>query len=460
MQLLIFNQVGHEYSRHLLDSVLMNGQIVMPGVKAVQASAILIIFALPALMNTALWLLAVSLAILGLVIMAFNPFLSDACGSPPLPKAGRVLVLGLGIYAITHLTMNLYHGNTVAEWSRVVLPLLCLAGAMALHVRQPKASWMWIGLSIGALPLGFLAIVERLLGVDRAGNHGPLDAILFGNIGLLAGLLCLAGLGWAWARPRRWRWCVALLTGAAGGFIASALSGSRGGWIALPFALVIFNLGLVRWLPASRRTVFWFSVMGVLVAIYAFPHTGVQDRIGVTLGEVTHYLSGEEVDTGSVSLRLDMWSGAARLVKESPVLGHGEAGYDEGMRRLMGKMGLEPGILQFYHAHNDLLDAWAKAGLPGLLTLLMLYALPIVLFRSGLANPDPASRSLAMAGVLLSVCFMSFGVTYSFFYFPVGIAVYCSWLMVIWNLHQQAAESLPVNQSEHGRHGMSRRLGS
>jgi len=39
---------------------------------------------------------------------------------------------------------------------------------------------------------------------------------------------------------------------------------------------------------------------------------------------------------------------------------------------------------------------------------------------------------VAVGGLLIPVAFIDFGITYAFFAYPVGVAVYASWLLLLW----------------------------
>src|SRR5690606_3380967 len=65
--------------------------------------------------------------------------------------------------------------------------------------------------------------------------------IQFGDVGLMMGVFCAAGLFWASMQPRHTRrWQLALLLGVFAGGAISIISGSRGGWIALPLVFALF----------------------------------------------------------------------------------------------------------------------------------------------------------------------------------------------------------------------------
>ncbi|MCP1328171.1 O-antigen ligase, partial [Halomonas sp. 707D4] len=134
----------------------------------------------------------------------------------------------------------------------------------------------------------------------------------------------------------------------------------------------------------------------------------------------------------SLGLRFEMWRGAASLIGERPILGWGESGYAEQMQALGERGVISPVAAEFGHAHNDFIDATAKRGLIGLVILLALYLVPMRLFAPGLSHPDLTVRSLAVAGTLLPVAYIDFGLSQTFMAHNSGAMFYAFWLAVWW----------------------------
>ena len=342
----------------------------------------------------------------------------------------RLAVAALLGFAASELLALQGEGAAGRAPSTAVAALLAAALVVALAWRRPPLAWWWAGLAASAGSGGLWALWQAgVEGARRANGHGEVNAILFGNLALLSGLLCLAGLGWAWQQRRRLPWLVALLLGAIGGLLASALSGTRGGWLALPLAALVFYRAYLRGWPPRWR---WLTIAGVglvLASLYLAPQSGVQQRVGVAMDEASDYLAGEP--RGSVGARLEMYRGAAMLIVESPWRGVGHGGYAKAMGELVEQGRVAPGMDRYWHAHNDPLDAWVRRGLPALLALLALYLLPLWVFTPRLMASDPETRSLAVAGLLLPVTFIDFGLSYAFFAYPVGILVYGGWLALL-----------------------------
>ncbi|MDR5899522.1 O-antigen ligase family protein [Halomonas vilamensis] len=339
------------------------------------------------------------------------------------------LLLGVGVVEMA-----------VGAWHSTLMQALPLAGAawlaalafVMIRAVPPNPSAWWVGLALSGLGVGGWAAWQKWgVGLTRATGHPPLHSIFFGNLALLVAVLCLAGLGWAWQqRSTRFFWVMLLLGGAIGGGLASALSGTRGGWLALPLIIWVFYYAYARLWRALWRWLALSMVIAVVVAMYVTPYSGVEKRVEKAVTEINGYIAG--TDYGSVGARLEMYRGAFWLIGERPLVGYGHQGFHPAMQRLEAQGVLSPELGNYWHAHNDLLDAWVRKGLPGFLMTLGLYLMPIWLFFSGLRAKSAIQRAYAVAGMLLPIAFMSFGLSYSFFAYPAGIAVYASWLIFIW----------------------------
>lgn len=341
----------------------------------------------------------------------------------------------LMLFALIWLVVADWHGETSSAMKLVWPAFLATPCLLVLMMFPPSQVWLWLGLAMGGMSCGGLSLVQRwVMGYARAFGPDPLHPILFGNFSLLMSCFCLAGLGWAWIQPRRRLWISLLLSGAAGGLLASILSGTRGGWVIWPGLLLV--LFLVYGDLVSRRFCAWVVLGMVVLACLAvwIPQTGVKARLDLGIEHVSRYLSGERgVETGA---RVEIWRGATQLVVEQPLLGWGDTHYHRELARLGEKGLVDPGVANYWHAHSDLLDAWVRRGVGGFLALLMVYALPLVAFLSGIRDTDLGRRSLVACGLLLGVGLFGFGLSYSFMVYPVGIALYTSWLCLFWGLYQ------------------------
>ncbi|MBS9404075.1 O-antigen ligase family protein [Halomonas sp. TRM85114] len=418
--------------------------------KGLTAAGVVATLVLPVMLPGGYWWGPLWLAVLGVIagLRRLWPGLVQA-QARSFGDRGWGLAILLLLVALGLVIMAGVHDELLTVAPRVLAIGMALLAMVALHTWRPPLAALWTGVALGGVMSGAWSLWQRLeLGAGRASGHEPLHAILYGNISLLTGMLCLAGVAWALSRPRRPVWLVVLLAGAVGGVMASVLSGTRGGWIAMPLILLVFHRGFISGLAGGQKAALWLAVVALLAGLYLAPQTGVQQRVTLAVDEVSHYLTGEAADTSSVTTRLEMWRGAGRLILEHPVLGHGAETYHSRMVAMAEAGVLAESVTPHRHAHNDFLDAWVKHGLPGLVMLLALYLLPLWLFRSGLRHTDPGHRALAVAGLLLPVAFIDFGLTYSFMAYAVGVVVYGVWLVVIWTLYRHVpVKSIPERES-------------
>lgn len=349
-----------------------------------------------------------------------------------------LMMAALGGYGLTWLVMAQWHGESVRGVAHAWPVALAIAALVAFAKLRATATWLWAGLALGSLAGGAWAIWQKLIeGSRRVEGHEPFNAILYGNLGLLLGLLCLAGLGWAWSRQARWRWSLLMVAGGLSGLLISALSGTRGGWIGLPLAAWVLYRGHVSRMSVRWRLGLLSTLLLLMAAAYLVPQTGVAERVENARVGVERYFTGDD-DMNSISARVEMWKGAVELIGERPMTGWGMAGYRTLMIERSEEGRQDPLLRRFWHAHNDALDAWVKRGLPGLLALLGLYVTPLWLFARGIGSGSGERRSLAVAGTLLAVAYIDFGLTYSLLAYPAGGWIYALLLVLFWGLYRQA----------------------
>jgi len=307
----------------------------------------------------------------------------------------------------------------------VALPVLLL-----LLAYPPRMVAVWLSAALGAIGTGSFAAWQKLvLGLERADGHT--QVIQFGNSSMLFGILCLGGLGWAICQRHSRRWLALLIVGALFGFMGSLLSGSRGGWIGLPFIVLALYKGYGRYLAVRYQAMLAGLLLAVALLAYAIPHTGVADRIGQGVSDVQRYISGES-RTSSLGARFEMWRAAAIVIPEKPLTGWGQNGYIERAAQLVEEGRVGRAAARYSHVHNEALDITVKRGFPGLATLLLLYFVPMRLFARHIAAKDLELRAFAVSGVLLCVAYIDFGISQVFFAHNSGVMLFSFWLVILW----------------------------
>ncbi|WP_280545707.1 O-antigen ligase family protein [Halomonas sp. 11-S5] len=399
----------------------------------VSSVGVVLLTALPLALLWGYWLGPIWLAVAGLLGWSRRRYRLAQLSVPD-----RQLAVAFCLLGVAQLIACIVSPQGTRGVPLVLAAWLAVPALLQLRTTPPSLASWWGGLATGGMLTGASALWQALVQGDQRPDGIGLNPIIYGNLSLLTGLLCLAGLGWALhVHDRKWFWL--LMLGAIGGVVASGFAGARGGWIALPPVAWVFLRGWRHGQGHLLRPWAWRSLLILLLAVplalYLTPDTRVKERVDEAVAEFQAYVAHPERPS-SVSSRIALWRGAWQLVREAPVLGHGQAGFDEGMARLVARPGSPFGahLLEFWHPHQDLLDAWVRRGLLGLGVLLALYLLPWWHFRGGRRADAGGNTALALAGALVPVAYLGFGLTYGVLAYPAGLLVFLGWLMVPWVL--------------------------
>ncbi|NPT43689.1 polymerase [Paraburkholderia sp. 1N] len=289
--------------------------------------------------------------------------------------------------------------------SRFVLALpvfLLLRQLPSRHLRV--IGW---GCAAGALAVGIWALVDQPAGgwtdANRL-NNSYTNAIPFGDTALLLGFLSVFTLGWD--KPRDWRVLGLRLLALVGGGYASYLSGSRGGWLAVPVFVVLLGMQY-QWYAHKKRLL--IATLAIVIGAGALLST---ERIQKRLGEVTNDVSmmhqGE--DYTSVGLRLQLWNASRLIFTHHPVYGVGK-GHLVDELGLLAKRGEVKAEIVNERAHSDFFSTLAEMGAIGVICLLLFYyGISVYFWRHRLSN-DPAIRAASYAGLAVATSTVIFGLT-------------------------------------------------
>ncbi|MDQ7727267.1 O-antigen ligase family protein [Halomonas sp. SpR8] len=352
---------------------------------------------------------------------------------PALLKQDALVISVLIAYATVAIAEVWWDGQGSRGLDRPIRFILAIPALLWILWLPPRLAFVWSGFATGAIAAGSWAFWQKFVeGAWRAG--GFTHVIQFGNLSMLLGILCLAGLGWAMVQRHRSVWLSFLLFGALAGILGSLLSGSRGGWVGFPVVLWVLYRSYGRNIAAWIKILVAFVIVIGIFTVYALPQVGVQYRVHQAINEVSGYLSDQDSST-SVGARFEMWRGAANLIQEKPLFGWGENGYQKRMAELAQENVINSNVLEYRHAHNEFIDTFAKRGVVGLVALLLLYLVPMRLFGEYLGHANLEVRSIALAGVLLPIAYIDFGLTQAFLAHNSGVMMYAFLLAVVWGIH-------------------------
>ena len=283
----------------------------------------------------------------------------------------------------------------------IILPFLAQLPSSLLK----KMDW---GIILAAIGVCIYAVVSAfVLSEGRAENYFTC-AITFGNVSLLLGFWSFISLYWDLDTSQLSQLKKILkLVGFFAGIYASCLSGSKGGWIALPlFIFIVIDLFKQRKILSKKYVAVLFSgciILGVVSADF------VSARINLMISTLKAYETGNV--ESSVGYRLQLWKGAIYIFKKHPILGVGKGKFQEAASQLATQEIIAHGPTIHKHAHNEILFMMAEFGIPGLIVLLVFYFGTFIHFYRYRKHKDITIKTAAYMGLILGVGLVVFGLT-------------------------------------------------
>ncbi len=410
-----------------------------PGAKAQRAFApvaALLLFAYPMIvlvipggMNTAFFLL---------LLGSLTVWTTTRLDPPGKLEAHDPLTRGLGLayaWAMAGLPLAVFVGEVTSHlwgWQRYdAVSRFLLAVPIFWCLRRLRTDLLsrWrLGVIAGAgVGLGAVVLDPRDWGSGRLGTSF-VNPIHFGDIALTLGMLAVAGAGWSSRRERLLT--VASVGALLAGIVASALSGSRGGWVALPGFALFGWLELRRRLSRLQAGVVFVALVAALAGVYgAIPE--IHQRIGLIVANLRAYAHGH--DDTSIGIRFQLWKAAWLLFTEHPLFGVGMGGFKAMMTPLQQAGVLTPLAADFgrQEVHNEILSRLSQLGLVGLAAILAVYLVPGWMFLRRLNDTAADVRAAARMGLILVWGFFVYGLTVETFDLTMTAAFYALTVAVL-----------------------------
>ncbi|MFZ3018284.1 MAG: O-antigen ligase family protein [Gallionella sp.] len=268
-----------------------------------------------------------------------------------------------------------------------------------------------------AFPLGAITALLLVLaganymGTPRAGTSF-INSIHFGNLALILGFLGAFSINWHGkdAAPLLALKVVGLLSG----LVASVLSGSRGGWVSIPFFVLLWLLSRSPGKVWNKLAVGIAGSALIVISSYFLVET-IQLRLDEIYSDLATFSRGN-TDT-SIGLRLQLWNAAIQLFLENSLFGVGAEGFGQAMDQLRNAGYLTPLAAEMGKAevHNEMLSYAVRYGIFGLISILAIYFMPFVLFLRAARSDSESRRGAAVMGMCLTLGFFIFGLTVEMF---------------------------------------------
>jgi O-antigen ligase len=310
---------------------------------------------------------------------------------------------------------------------------------MLVLVMRPSRRALWWGVIAGALAALPLVAWQRLMeGMERPG--GLLNPITFGDLTLCLALLSMAAAVDFRHSTRQALWPA---LGALAGLAGSVLSGTRGGWVALVLAAVLF-VRHGHLVPSRRVRALLLASFALFIASWFVPALGMTERVEQGVEDVRTWYAGGSAFS-NVGIRLELWKGAARLIAEHPLVGLDPAEYKAELARWAVDGKIDRVVLTMPHLHNDALQAFVTGGLFGFLAWFGILAAPFAFFARAMKSASAGAGSQfapALAGMLVVLCYFSFGLTEVIFWSVKGSLFYALMVFLLMGFCLNAKEAI------------------
>lgn len=325
-----------------------------------------------------------------------------------LSRQSKWLIFWLLAVFATRTFSTVYHGNPVVEMDLTSRYLLAVPIFLLFLAHPPKIEWVWAGLIVGCISGAGVAWWDlHVLHTGRA--SGYTGGIQFGNLGLMMGTFCVAGVFWAARKSCGTAlWAALLLCGAVAGAYISLASGSRGGWVTLAVVVPIFIVAFLH-----RENIKWAAAILVgltaMLVILVATVPSISARYDQAIYDVQQYQQGNT--NTSLGARLEIWGATGKLIRERPLLGWGPAEYQKQLDDMVDEKRAQPIIQGLANVHNNYLEVWVFEGFFGLVALVGLLTVALWALLGRLRNANRQTQVMAVCGASMVAAYSVFNLT-------------------------------------------------
>jgi O-antigen ligase len=291
----------------------------------------------------------------------------------------------------------------------LALPIFLLLVNVPVRFLKPLG---W-GCALGAIGAGAWAVDSAIhmtvTELNRLGNDFT-NPIPYGNTALLLGFLSVMTIRWDdYPSVLLRRLGIALkIFGFIAGLYASYLSGTRGGWLAIPLFLMLCSLNF-GWVRRGRHLVVALGVVVLAMSLLLASPNG-RDRLRQTQSDIVRLAHGSAAPESSLGARLQLWRASIHLFEEHPLLGVGK-GHLKPQLQILADAGEISPLVVNQRAHSEFFSTIAELGAAGVVCLALVYFGPLVYFVRYRKSPDRDVSTAAYCGIAVSGSVIIFGLS-------------------------------------------------
>jgi O-antigen ligase len=163
----------------------------------------------------------------------------------------------------------------------------------------------------------------------------------------------------------------------------------------------------------------------------------MRERLAMAQDEVIECTSSNPLAVTSVCIRLQLWRASLLSLRENLLLGSGSTANFPNTLKVLAEQNLisQYAANEFGEPHSEIMQSLSAFGLLGLLSLMLIYLAPALMFLKRLrSSADQPERVAAAMGLALCTGFIIFGLTELMFRNMHVIGYYAAlnaWLLAI-----------------------------
>lgn len=230
------------------------------------------------------------------------------------------------------------------------------------------------------------------------------DPLVFGYTSFAFSIICLASINVFWKSSLLVNFIK--ITSVIIGFYLSIKSGSRTGWLALPFIMVFLLIKNNKsWKYTSLATILTLTLVAIFV-IYLTSGT-VNSRVNLTINEIAHYTWTGIAPETSVGYRITFLRIAWDLFFQSPWVGFGDTKFELPTlpMKIYGYASQEAIFTAFASGfHNEIITNSIRSGILGIISSFLLFAMPFFILIKKINSKYNEKRANATIGIVFIFC--------------------------------------------------------
>jgi len=366
------------------------------------------------------------------ILAGFFLYLRNRKSSVQASRDETLLYFSASLFCWVSIIITYYLSDNLDSSTRFLHLFAIIPAYIFLKNTRIKLHFFWYGLTLGAFIAAGIALYEIFI-AQTGRARGITHPIIFGDLSLVMGVMALAGAGWFKSQAR---WQVLLPSLAlVCGILASALAAARGGWVAIPFLLLIF-LWYIKSIFSFRQKIALLTIFTlILSALYFTPQTRVSYQVDRTINNVKLYMDSEissPYRSTSIGTRFEMWQASVSIFQKHPFAGIGWGNYKEHASALVQQGLRNSSAASFEHPHNQFLSVLVKGGLLSFLSLIFLLTILSKFFIKKISRDQNKNiQRLALAGLILVISFIFFGLSEAIFERSRPISFFAFYIAVV-----------------------------